>query len=67
MITIHPQYLTDSAGKKLVVLSDSEFKSIMEELEDIDDIRLYDAAKKEDDGDRIPFADYLKERWQRNG
>jgi len=62
MFKIHPQYITDSAGKKLVVLSDKEFKSIVEQLEEIDDIRLYDEAKKEDNGDRILFEDYLKKR-----
>jgi len=45
MLTIHPQYITDSAGKKLVVLSMKEFKTILEELENIEDIKLYDEAK----------------------
>ena len=60
MITIHPQYITDTAGKKLVVLPVNEFNTIMEELEELEDIRLYDEAKKEDNGERVPFADYLK-------
>ncbi len=45
MLTVHPQYITDTAGKKLVVLPIKEFKTIMDELEDLDDIRLYDEAK----------------------
>jgi hypothetical protein len=45
MVTVHPQFITDSAGKKLVVLSIKEFNTLMEELEDLDDIRLYDQAK----------------------
>jgi hypothetical protein len=45
MVTVHPQYITDSAGKKLVVLPIKEFNILMEELEDLDDIRLYDQAK----------------------
>ncbi|HWZ21444.1 MAG TPA: hypothetical protein VNW06_02255 [Cytophagaceae bacterium] len=45
MLTVHPQYITDTAGKKLVILPMKEFKTIMEELEDLDDIKLYDKAK----------------------
>ena len=46
MITISPQYIKDTAGKKLVVLPAKQFDSIMEELEDLEDIKRYDAAKK---------------------
>lgn len=65
MVSIHPQYITDTAGEKLVVLSVSEFNSIMEELDELEDIRLYDQAKKEDNGERIPFDEYLKQRNKR--
>ncbi len=46
MITVNPQYIKDTAGKQLVVLSAKQFNSIMEELEDLEDIKRYDAAKK---------------------
>ncbi len=46
MITINPQYIKDTAGKKLVVLPAKQFDSLMDELEDIEDIKRYDAAKK---------------------
>ena len=47
MITVNPQYIKDADGNKsLVVLSAREFDTIMEELENIEDIRLYDEAKK---------------------
>ena len=46
MLSVHPQYITDNTGKKLsVVLPMKEFKTIMEELEELEDVRLYDAAK----------------------
>ena len=45
MLTIHPQYITDTAGKKLVILPMKEFKNLMEELEDLEDVKLYDRAK----------------------
>lgn len=57
MIIVHPQYITDTAGKKLVALPLNEFDTLMSELEDV---RLYDEAKKEDDGKRILFTDYVK-------
>jgi len=46
MITINPQYIKDTAGKKLVVLPAKQFDNIMEELEELEDIKRYDAAKK---------------------
>jgi hypothetical protein len=46
----------------MVMLPENEFSRNMEELEALEDIRLYDEAKKEDDGERVLFSDYLKER-----
>ena len=54
MDTIHPQYIKDSSGKNMVVLSQSEFDFLLEKLEEMEDIKLFDQAKKEDDGERIP-------------
>jgi PHD/YefM family antitoxin component YafN of YafNO toxin-antitoxin module len=63
MLTIHPQYITDANGEKsLVILPAKEFDTLMEELEELEDIRLYDEAKKEDTGDRMSFSDYVKNR-----
>ncbi len=67
MIDLHPQIITDTAGQRLVVIPLQEFDSLIEELEELDDIRLYDEAKKEDDGSRISFTDYLKSRQAKNG
>ena len=66
MSTIHPRYITDSTGAKLVVITQDEFETIMEELEDLEDVRLYDEAKAEDDGERISLNDYIKERKARS-
>ena len=58
MLIVHPQYIKDENGNKsLVVLPVDEFNTLMEELEDIEDIRLYDEAKKNDSGERIPMKD----------
>lgn len=67
MIDVHPQYIKDTKGNKsLVVLSVHEFESIMEELDELEDIRLYDEAKKEDTGERMLFSDYLASRKSKN-
>ncbi|KIC89418.1 hypothetical protein HY58_16235 [Flavihumibacter sp. ZG627] len=45
-MTLNPQYIKDTAGKKLVVLPAKQFDALMEELEELEDIKRYDAAKK---------------------
>lgn len=62
MLPLHPQFINDSAGQKLVVLQYNEFESLMEEIEMAEDVRLYDEAKREDDGWRISLEDYIKQR-----
>ena len=58
MIKVHPQYIKDAQGEKsMVILSAKEFDTIIELLEDIEDIRLYDEAIKNDTGERIPMED----------
>ena len=61
MLTIHPQYIKDHQGKNsMVILPAKEFDSLMEELEDIEDICLYDEAVKKDTGERIPMDEAFK-------
>lgn len=41
-----PKFLTDEHGKKIsVVLDIEEYEKMLEELDDLDDIRAYDEAK----------------------
>jgi hypothetical protein len=48
MIAIHPQYITDNTGKKIsAILPMKEFKTLIEELEELEDIRLYDESKND--------------------
>jgi hypothetical protein len=48
MITIHPQYITDNTGKKIsAVLPIKEFKTLLDELEELEDIKLYDESKND--------------------
>lgn len=60
MVALKPQYITDNMGKKVsVVLSIDDFKDIMEELEELEDIRLYDASKKSKEPP-VPIEDAFK-------
>jgi PHD/YefM family antitoxin component YafN of YafNO toxin-antitoxin module len=61
MIMLHPQYIKDANGNKsMVILPAKEFDTLMEELEELEDIRLYDEAKKNDTGERIPMAEAFR-------
>ncbi len=62
MLSLHPQFIKDSAGKNLVVLSQKEYTKLLEELDDLEDVKLYDEAMKNDTGERVLFSDYLKNR-----
>ena len=56
-----PQFITDDKGKKLsVILSIKDYKKMLEELEDIEDVRLYDEVKNNDTGERIPLHEAFK-------
>lgn len=57
------QFLTDEKGNRTAVLLPiKKYNKLMEKLEDLEDVRLYDEAKREDDGYRISFEDYIKTR-----
>ncbi len=46
MTTINPQYIIDKKGNRIsVVISVAEYETIMDELEELEDIRLFDDAK----------------------
>ena len=50
MLTINPKYITDQDGNKIsVVISVEEFESMMEMLDELEDVRIYDKAKLSDD------------------
>jgi hypothetical protein len=67
LITLHPQYIKDADGNKtLVILTSKEFDTILEELEELEDVTLYDEAKKEDTDERILLSDHIKSRKEKN-
>lgn len=65
--TLHPQYITDEHGKRVsVVLPMQQWQKMLEELEELDDIRLYDEVKARNEP-TISLAEYQKKRQQANG
>ena len=61
MISVHPQYIKDNNGKKtFVILSTKEFDILLQNMEELEDIHLYDQAREEDDGQRIPMEEAFR-------
>ncbi len=57
-----PQFLTDIKGKKTgVFLSLKDYKKIIEELEELEDIKAYDKAKKRNES-TVPLREAIKLR-----
>jgi hypothetical protein len=55
--TLHPQFITDTAGTKLVVLPQQEFEAILDDIEEWEDNFLLAKAKAHDTGERIPMEE----------
>lgn len=61
MVTLHPEYVVDDDDKKrAVLLPVEEWEKVMDELEELEDIRLYDAVKKEGE-EFLPFEQAVDE------
>ena len=61
MIQVHPQFVIDEKKKrKAVIIPLEEWEQILDALEELDDIQVYDSAK-ETEQERIPFEQAVKE------
>jgi len=61
MGAVRQQFIEDNQGKRIAVLMPiDQYNKMLEQLEEIDDIRAYDAAKAEED-EVIPFDQAVKE------
>jgi len=59
---VKPQYITDENGKKTsVILPVDEYERIVQELEDADDVKLYDEVKQLNEPS-TSFDEYVKSR-----
>jgi hypothetical protein len=67
MLPLHPEYVVDEKQRrKAVLLSLAEWNRIIEDLEDLDDIRAFDAAKAGSQ-ETIPFDQAVREIHGRQG
>ena len=67
MVRLHPEYVVDDQdNRKAVVLPVEEWEKVLDELEELDDIRLYDVAKQ-DAEEAVPFEQAIKEIDQDDG
>lgn len=65
MIQFHEQYLVDEEGnRKAIVVPISSWQQILEALDELDDIRAYDEAKREP-SNPVPFEQALSEITER--
>ena len=56
MIALHPEFgVIGKAEKKAVLLPIAEWKRLMEDMEELEDIRAYDKAKAEPADAPVPF------------
>lgn len=61
MVMIHPEYVVDEhQHRKAVLLPVVEWEQIMDELEELDDIRAYDQAKSSSQ-EKISFDQAVQE------
>jgi len=61
MINVHPQYVIDEfKEKKAVLLSFEDWETVLEALEELDDISAYDQAKSGGQ-EKIPFEKAVRE------
>ena len=61
MRRIHERFVTDSAGRRTAVLLDmEEYEKLLQELEELESLKAYDAAKSSGD-EAIPIDQALAE------
>jgi len=61
MVSLHPEYVVDENKRtRAVLLPLSEWEKVIEELEELEDIRAYDRARSQPD-EVIPFDQAVRE------
>lgn len=66
MRTIKQQYIEDSKGQKVaIILPIDEYHKMLEQIEELEDIKLYDQVKSVQEPS-IPLEEYLNKKIQEN-
>jgi PHD/YefM family antitoxin component YafN of YafNO toxin-antitoxin module len=67
MVATHPQYVVNEKQQRVAgLLPVSEWERLMDELEELEDIRAYDAAKAKSQRS-VPFEQAVREIEARRG
>ena len=62
MIALHPEFVVNGKSeKKAVLLPIGEWKRLMEDMEELEDIRAYDKAKARPDDAAAPFEQAVRQ------
>lgn len=62
MIALHPEFVVnEKAKKKAVLLPIAEWKRLMEDMEELEDIRAYDNAKAASNDAAVPFEQAVRQ------
>jgi hypothetical protein len=62
MLVVHPEFIIDEkAQKKAVILPLTEWNAILDDMEELNDIRSYDEAKADINDEIISFEQAVKE------
>jgi hypothetical protein len=62
MGALRQQFIEDNQGHRIAVLLPiDDYNNMLEQLEEMDDIKAYDAAKADNDDETIPFDQAIKE------
>ncbi len=65
MSNLSPQFITDEKGKRVfVILPVEEYQRMVEELEELEDIRLYEEAKSRNE-ETMLLSEYIAQRRSR--
>ncbi len=66
MEALRQQYIEDNQGHKIaIILPIGEYNKMIEQVEELEDIKLYDEVKAKNEKS-IPFDMYLKNRKDKN-
>lgn len=61
MTTFEEHFVVDEKGNRVgVLLNIKDYEKLLEELEELDSLRAYDAAKSSDD-EAVPFDDAIRD------
>lgn len=64
---LQPQYITDEQGQRVsVILPIQQWQQVLDELDELDDIQLYDKVKARKEP-TIPLDEYRQKRQRANG